>query len=170
MTSASGRAILLVWLLGSQPACWGWLRTDAGFTTSTTLRSRRQGVAIGTDIAFGDKPWPVAIDIGVHAKITPSAGDLAWTLAVLHFPPPKPFAPYVMAGGHLFDIGAADGELSFGMLSPFAEAGLVWAPGGRHDGMLTVGSRIEYDLRFTSRPHEGFWTMNVGWAIGDGKP
>ena len=169
MASTSGRALLLVGLLASQPGCWGWIRVNAGAVTSTTLRGRRQGVAIGEDIAFGDKPWPVAIDLGVQAKVTPAAGDLAWTLALLHYRAPDPVAPYVLGGAHLFDIGSADGALTLGALSPFAEAGIAWAPGNPREGLLTLGSRIEYDLRFTSRPHEGFWTVNVGWAIGDGK-
>jgi hypothetical protein len=167
MASAARRALLLGWVLVSQPACWGWVRPDAGFTSSTTLRRRRQGVMFGEDIAIAPKTGPVALDLGVHAKITPSAGDVAWSIAVLRLTAPRPVAPYVMGGGNLLQLGSADGALSFGMLSPFAEVGLAWAPPRAIEGLFTLGTRIEYDLRFTSQPHEGFWTVNLGWALGD---
>jgi len=35
--------------------------------------------------------------------------------------------------------------------------------------LVTIGSRIEYDVRFTQQKHEGFWTVNLGYAFGVGR-
>lgn len=159
------RAALLALLL-TQTGCFGWARLDAGFTTSTTLRASRQGAALGADFALGESK-SLALDVGVRGKASKSTGDGSITVGALYFGEPDPVTFYGMGGVNLFQVGSTDGDLAFGMGSPFAEAGIAISPSKRLDAtLLTIGTRIEYDLRFTRQPHEGFWTANVGFALG----
>jgi|SRR6185503_15989975 len=152
-----------------QTGCAGWLRADAGFTTSTTLKSSRQGAVIDADFALGARHDAVLADVGLHGKVTAAAGDFAISFGLLHFTQPGPVGWYVLGSVYLLQPGIVDGQGSFGMFGPSAEAGITYKP-GRDDLLpllLTLGTKIEYDIRFTSQPHEGFWSTNLGIAVGD---
>ncbi len=179
MASLPARAAILLGLLSTQTGCWGWLRADAGFTTSTTLKSGRQGAAVGADFAFGEERVPVTFDVGLRAKGTERAGDAAVFAGMLFLPKADPVSFYLLAGSNVLQLGGADGAVSFGAFTPSAEAGIaIDASYKRRRGndlleyvprLVTIGSRIEYDLRFTPQKHEGFWTVNVGYAFGMGR-
>ncbi|MDI1480839.1 hypothetical protein QHF84_29735 [Polyangium sp. y55x31] len=165
-------------LLLFTPACSGWLRAEGGFTTATTLARGRQGASIGVEAALGERRAPVVLDVALRGKVTEGAGDLALFVGGLLLRRPGPVGVYVLPGVNLLQLGSADGDVSFGMFSPVAEVGMVIDLAKRRspDGipreppeMLTIGTRIEYDLRATSQPHEGFWTVNVGYAVGVGQ-
>lgn len=98
-------------------------------------------------------------------------------LGLWHLRPPAPVAGfYALGGANILQIGSADGDFSFGMFSPVAEVGLTINASKEIakglplliPAMVTVGARIEYALRFTHQPHEGFLTLNVGYAVGIG--
>lgn len=162
-------------LLLFTPACSGWVRAEGGFTTATTLARGRQGGAVGVEAAIGGEHDALAFDVALRGKVTEGAGDVALFLGGLHLRRPDPVALYLLGGVNLLQLGSADGEVSFGMASPVAEIGMVidianrkTANGLRLESpdVLTVGTRIEYDVRFTTQPNEGFWTVNVGYALG----
>lgn len=166
--------LALTALLLFTPACSGWLRAEGGFTTSTTLAKGRQGGSFGVEAAVGGRHDPVALQMALRGKVTEGAGDAALHLGALHIHKPDPVGFYVIGGANVLQLGIADGDFSFGSFSPVAEAGMVISLARKvGDGvplktpdMLTLGTRIEYDLRFTPQPHEGFWTVNVGYAVG----
>ncbi|MDI1433357.1 hypothetical protein [Polyangium sorediatum] len=156
------------------PGCSGWLRAEGGFTTSTTLAQGRQGGSLGLEAALGDRDLPLAFDVAIRGKVTEGAGDGTLFLGALHLHNPDPVGFYLLGGTNFLQLGSADGAFSFGMFSPVAEVGMVVGFAAKRKngipvsapGMLTLGTRIEYDLRFTSQPHEGFWTVNLGYAVG----
>ncbi|MDI3291007.1 hypothetical protein [Polyangium sp. 15x6] len=175
MNQCFSRFSALMALLLFTPACSGWLRAEGGFTTSTTLAKGRQGGSVGLEAAVGGRHDPVIMDVALRGKVTEGAGDASLFLGALHIHRPEPVGFYVLGGVNFLQLGSADGDVSFGMFSPAAEAGLVigFTDKKKVNGvpveppdMLTIGTRIEYDLRFTSQPHEGFWTVNLGYAIG----
>jgi hypothetical protein len=145
----------------------------------TTLKSGRQGGAAGVDLAIGEDRFPLTFDVGLRAKGTERSADAATYVGFLFMPDAKPVTFYFLGGTNLFQLGGADGRFSFGMLTPSAEAGIaINASYKRRSGrdlleyvprLVTLGSRIEYDLRFTPQKHEGFWTVNLGYAFGVGR-
>ncbi|MDC3962768.1 hypothetical protein [Polyangium jinanense] len=162
-------------LLLFTPACSGWLRAEGGFTTSTTLARGRQGGSVGLEAAIGGEHDRVALDVALRAKVTEGAGDASLFIGGLRLLRPDPGGLYLLGGVNVLQLGSADGDVSFGMFSPVAEVGLAIDFRNRKTSnrlrlespeMLTLGTRIEYDLRFTSQPNEGFWTVNLGYALG----
>ncbi|MDC0742780.1 hypothetical protein [Polyangium mundeleinium] len=174
MNQDCSRVAALVGLLLFTPGCSGWLRAEGGFTTSTTLAKDRRGGSLGLEAALGDRDLPLAFDVAIRGKVTEGAGDGTLFLGALHLHNPDPVGFYLLGGTNFLQLGSADGAFSFGMFSPVAEAGMVIGFAAKKKngipvsapGMLTLGTRIEYDLRFTSQPHEGFWTVNLGYAVG----
>jgi len=163
-------------LVLSTPACSGWVRAEGGFVTSTTLAKGRQGASAGVEAAIGGEHDPVALLMALRGKVTEGAGDVALHVGGIHIHNPDPVGFYVMGGANFLQLGSADGDVSFGMFSPAAELGMIIgfkskSPSGvpvKLPDMLTLGTRIGYDLRFTSQPNEGFWTVNLGYAVGSG--
>ena len=162
MKQSCSRAAAIIGFLLFTPACSGWVRAEAGFTTSTTLAKGRQGAAFGTDFGIGKADDPVAVNIALRGKVTKSVGDVALNLGLLHLHAADPVGFYVIGGVNFLQLGSADADVSFGMFSPVAQAGATIAVDD--NASITIGTRIEYDLRFTSQPHEGFSTVNVGFA------
>ncbi len=153
--------------------CWGWMRADLGAVSSTTLREGRQGGAISADIGGGDKHDPVGLDIGFRAKVTGSTGDGALFVGAMMLHAPEPVGVYALAGTNLIQLGGADGDFSFGMFSPSAEIGILLGPdpqieNGRFSdptaSRFLLGAGVQYDLRFTDQPHEGFFLVKLGFA------
>jgi len=174
MRNIPEKAIVVLSLAAS--GCTGWVRAEGGFTTSTTFNAGRQGGSAGVEVAVGDRYAPIAFDVALRGKATANAGDAALYMGLLHIHTPKPVGFYVLGGANVLQLGRADGDVSFGMFSPVAEGGLLInaekkvmnGMDTKLPGMVTLGVRIEYDLRFTSQPHEGFLTANLGYAFGVG--
>jgi len=167
------RALFVAFLLLQLPVtgCAGWMRGSVGFATSTSEKARRPGVALDADVAFGPDNWWLLPDVGLHARAAASAGNAAVSAGAIHIGLFGPIGWYALGSLSMLEIGSTDSKVSFGMLGPAAEAGLVIAPSllWVRPLMLTVGTRFEYDLRFTSQPHEGFWSLNLGAAFGRAK-
>lgn len=161
--------ILLLFATG----CSGWIRPEMGFATSTTLDSKRQGIAGGMDLAVGDRSTPLAFNLGLRGRVTPQTGDAIVNMGLGFLLPPKPVGFYVLGGANVLQLGSTDGDVSFGMFSPVGEMGVIIKaqkdknpkdpPNGTN--AVTLGTRIEYDFRFTHQPNEGFLTFNLGYAL-----
>jgi hypothetical protein len=165
------RALCVALLLLQITGCAGWLRGNVGFATSTSQKARRPGVALDADAAFGPENSLIMPDIGLHARAAASAGNVAVSAGAIHIGLFGPIGWYALGSLSMLEIGSTDAQVSFGMFGPAAEVGLVLAPSVLcvRPLMLTLGTRFEYDLRFTSQPHEGFWSLNLGAAFGRAK-
>lgn len=153
--------------------CSGWLRGDLGAMSSTTLNSGRQGGVGSLDASLGDRDFPVSFDVGLRAKGSKSVGDGALFLGGLLLQTPEPVGLYVLGGTNFLQLGSADGKISFGMFSPSAELGMLIGthPVSRNGvpdklpGRFLLGAGVQYDLRFTQQPNEGFFMVKLGYAL-----
>jgi hypothetical protein len=167
--SGSECAILLSCLLVFTPGCSGWVRAEAGFVSATTFQPGRQGFSGGLEAALGERRSPGAFDMALRGKVTEKTGDVSLFMGGLYLQKPARVGYYVLGGAYLFQLGITNGDFAFGMFSPAAEAGMLLSldskDKSRDVDVLTFGTRIEYDLRFTPQPHEGFLTFVVGYGL-----
>lgn len=168
MQPRSLRALGVVLSLLPLTGCAGWVRGDIGVAASTNMRAGRQGASLNADAALGLGASPILLDIGVHGKIASATGVAAVSAGLAHIGMFGPVGWYGIGSLSMVEVGTTDAKVSFGMFGPSAEAGLVFAPSllSVRPLMLTLGARCEYDLRFTSQPSEGFWSVTLGAAFG----
>lgn len=135
---------------------------NGGFVTSTTMQAGRQGVAADLHLAE-EVDEPLHFDFSLRGRVTKEDRQLAMGMGVLIAPKPAPVAPYALAGVHFFQVGTTDDAFSYGFGSPYAEVGVLLRPGDEADDpSLLLSTSIEYTLRFSPQPHEGFWTTKLG--------
>lgn len=182
MKNAPAAQGALACILAFSTGCAGWLRFEGGFVTETTLEREGIGAGAGVEAALGDREDPVILDLALRGKVTARGSDSSFFAGVLHLKEPEPVGFYLIGGLYLLQFGESDNRVSFGMFSPAAEGGIaistdLFSRATPRKGldivtdpprMFTIGTRIEYDVRFTPQPHEGFWTLNVGYALGFG--
>lgn len=182
MKNAPASLGALACILAFSTGCSGWLRFEGGFVTETTLKREGMGAGAGIEAALGERKDPVILDLALRGKVTARGSDSSFFAGVLHLKQPKPVGYYLIGGLYLLQYGESDNRASFGMFSPVAEGGIAIStdlfsrptPTIGLDifpdppRMFTIGTRIEYDVRFTPQPHAGFWTLNVGYALGVG--
>ncbi len=68
-------------------------------------------------------------------------------------------SPYLRAGASLLQFEHIDGGFGYGMFSPCAELGMYIYP-------VVVSTFVEYDIRFTNQPNEGYFGAMLGLGYG----
>jgi hypothetical protein len=110
----------------------------------------------------------------VHGRISADVVQVAPSVALRLIFPTRYVLPMLGLGARVLTLEANQGTFGFGMMSPYADFGFLWFPGGIGEpegGRLSlsgfafaVNGSIGYDLRFTSQPNEAYVTASVGFA------
>lgn len=148
--------------------CWAWARVDGGVTTPTTLCEGCQGATVNTHFAAGED-GEAGFDTAIRMKFTPDVAQFAYGVGYVGTFQPEPVSPYFLGGAHLLQLESAFDEFAIGAFSPYAELGARIALSDRRGGLveLSLGTSIEYDLRFTDQPNQGFWGFMIGVGVSD---
>jgi hypothetical protein len=145
--------------LSGASGCSTFAMIQGGFATSTSLDSGRHGGALEMHFAQAIVE-PFHIDLAVRGRLTRVDRQAALGMGALLVAEPEPVSPYGLAGFHFFQAGRTDMAFSYGAGTPFAEAGVILRPGG--ELAVSLGTSIEYTLRFSPQPHEAFWAVKLG--------
>lgn len=129
---------------------------QVGYTGSMN-NSERRGVAAqaGRGLSIGDKTAEnLGLGMSVRSKIAKDLLqlDLSPHMYVLAG---SGTTPYGRAGVNMLQLEKVEGDLAFGMGSPYGELGMFFTP-------FVVSAFAEYDLRFFHQPNEGFFGVMVG--------
>lgn len=151
------------------PGCTALMTAQGGWVSPTSDRPGHEGVAVDLRMDFFDHSKTLSPGGGFALR-----GKLADELfqvsiaeeAFVLYGPRAPMRPFVRGGINVFQFESVDGGFGFGMFSPYAEAGLIFAifpEGGLGDDWLfTVSAAAEYDLRFTDQENQGYFLVLFG--------
>jgi hypothetical protein len=168
---SSRRALAAVGLLLAM-GCNPLLTVDGGYFAALSERPGREGVAANLRVGMFDdsqRTQAFGTTLGFRTKFSARLTQFALSQDMWLEPVAHHFAvrPYLRAGINSYQFESLDGSFAYGMFSPYAEAGWVVRVTelGFEELLLTLGGAIEYDLRFTDHPDEGYWSALVGLAL-----
>lgn len=160
--------VLAVSLLFLNSACFSVLGEVRGGVVDT-LNNKPNRTGLGLDahmgIGLGDgKDSGAGIGIQSRNKFSSSTEQTAVGGHFYMFGGPV----FGRLGFNALQFEKVDKKSSFGMLSPFADVGLVTI-GPKKGGGITLGGTIEYDVRFSDVPNEPYVGLYIGWALMETK-
>jgi hypothetical protein len=160
-------AVALALAAPALSGCWAWGRVDGGLVTPTTLCRGCAGSTANMHVAGGEDNNRIGMDLAIRTKFTPDTQQLAFGLGLAATGKADPVAPYFVGGIHTLQFEDAFGDFAFGMGSPYAEIGVRAAVVREGSSGIDVllGTAIEYDVRFTHQPSQGFWSFKVGMGF-----
>jgi hypothetical protein len=98
-------------------------------------------------------------------------GALSEDFVLIPFARIEWLTPFLRGGLNAYQFESLDDEFAYGMFSPYAEGGFLvrlWRDPDGSSVFLSLAGAVEYDIRFTDQPNEGYW-MGIG-GIGLGGP
>jgi hypothetical protein len=164
------RALALALAAPLLTGCWAFTRLDGGPVVPISSCTGCSGSALDAHAALGED-FGAGADVAIRTKFTPDVQQLAVAFGLTAVGEPEPIYPYFTTGIHVLQFESAYDRFAFGMFSPYAELGAqigvidnrVLEAGDEWLSVL-VGTAIEYDLRFTPQPNEGYWSLKLGVA------
>jgi hypothetical protein len=161
----------LVW---AGAACNPLIQVDGGaFSAFSDRPGRTGGVADLRVGAVGDEPAgggpAVGGSGGLRLKLSEALTQVALCADLMVFPVPgaRHLLPFLRLGVNGFQFEDLDDSFGFGLYSPYAELGslLVVTPSQPDRWFVSFGLGVEYDLRLTDQPNEGYWYAVLGFGV-----
>lgn len=151
----------------------GYMTAAGGFTASASSLPGRDGPQAAIQIGVGEDG--LGAGAAIRMQLTPNVREvgLAGELFAMYLP--LALSPMARVGIELLQFGNIDDTFSFGMFSPYLEAGFAWlTPRGSSAAgpfMVAVVGVMKGSVRFTGQPSEfgGGFLISVGYGGGGWK-
>lgn len=178
MSASRARLLLAAALLPALGlACSPLLTVDGGRFDAISDRPGRTGVAVDLRVgAYNPAEEPshsVAAGgtLGFRTKFSDALTQIALSedFVLLPLGRIEIVTPFFRGGINAFQFESLDGSFAYGMFSPYAEGGILVTLHRAEDGssvFFSAAAAIEYDLRFTDQPNEGYWMGLAGFGLG----
>ena len=148
----------------------GYMTAAGGYTASASSLPGRDGAQAAIQLGIGENG--LGGGGALRMQLTPNVREvgLAGELFAIYLP--WEVAPLARVGVELLQFGSIDGEFSFGMFSPYLEAGFAWITprGSSFAGpfMVAIVGVMEGSVRFTGQPSEfgGGFLISIGYGGG----
>jgi hypothetical protein len=156
--------VLAVVLCAPSQGCFSLLGDiQAGYVSSTTLDTERMGGGLnlsgGGNINETDQSAEhFGPGLALRTKFASSLQQFALSPHVYYLHGSW-VSPYLRAGANLLQLEHVDDGFGYGMFSPYGELGMYITP-------FVMSGFVEYDVRFTEQPNEGYFGFMIGIGTG----